>query len=266
MMSRARLAVLAFPLLLSAAQEPAFEVATIKPTAPDWRGGRYLRMQSAHQFEGRNHTLKTLLAAAFSLSPKAISGGPAWVDTEKFDILARTPGEARPHWDQQMLMLQSLLKDRFGLVFHRESKDMPVFTLTVVAKTGPKLKESDPQLADASPEGPPALIFVLAPELVRLPARYASMADLAHVFQRAALDRPVLDQTGLKGRYDFDLEFTPDESQFGGAFANRTVSADAQQRPGLFAAMQEQLGLKLTATRGPVETLVIDRATTVSAN
>jgi uncharacterized protein (TIGR03435 family) len=234
---------------------PAFEVATIKPTPPDWHGGRYYRMESAHQFEARNYTLKYLVSVAWSVSPKAISGGPAWVDADSYDILAKAPGEKRPTVDEQMKMLQSLIVDRFHLTFHREPKEMPVYALTI-ARGGPKLTEST-LLPDDAPEGPPPLVFVLSPQGVSVPARYATIGELAAVMQRAAMDRPVIDQTGLKARYDFTLEWTPDESQFGGRFP--PPAAD-RVHPDLYAALQQQLGLKLEATKGAVQTFVIDQA------
>jgi len=91
----------------------AFEVATVKPTPPDWSAGRWIRMQSAHQFAAKNHALKTLIAAAYNLSPRAISGGLAWVDSEHYDIVAKSPGEVRPNLGEQMAMLKKLLADRF---------------------------------------------------------------------------------------------------------------------------------------------------------
>jgi uncharacterized protein (TIGR03435 family) len=240
-----------------------FEVATIKPTPPDWSGGRFIRMQSAHQFVAKNHALKTLIAAAYNLSPRAIAGGPAWLGSDRYDILAKTSGELRPNLDKQMSMLRQLLSDRFKLTFHRGQKQLPVYALTI-AKNGSKLKETELS-PDAFPEGPPPLIFVVSPQLVRLPARYATMADLASVMQRAALDRPVIDQTGLSGRYDFSLEWTPDETQFGGALGH-PPNTDSSAKPDLFAALQQQLGLRLEATKGPVETLIIDQAERPSAN
>jgi uncharacterized protein (TIGR03435 family) len=240
-----------------------FEVATIKPTAPDWSGGRFIRMQSAHQFIAKNHALKTLIAAAYNLSPHAISGGPAWLDSDRYDILAKTPGEIRSNLDEQMSMLRQLLADRFKLTFHREQKQLPVYALTI-AKSGPKLKETALS-PDAFPEGPPPLIFVVSPQLVRLPGRYATMADLASVMQRAALDHPVIDQTGLSGRYDFNLEWIPDETQFGGALGHPPAT-DSTAKPDLFAALQQQLGLRLEAAKGPVETLVISQAERPSPN
>jgi uncharacterized protein (TIGR03435 family) len=250
----------------SPAPRPAFdefEVATIKPTPPDWSKGRYIRMQTAHQFVARNHALKTLIMAAYNLYPGAISGGPAWVESDHYDILAETPDEVRPSLNEQMSMLRKLLADRFQLTFHREQKEFPIYALTV-AKGGSKLKEST-MSPDASPEGPPALVFVVSPQFIHLPGRNATMAELASVFQRAALDRPVVDKTGISGRFDFDLEWMPDETQFDGAFGRLANTYDSA-KPGLFAAIQEQLGLRLEATKGPVEAFVIDHVERPSEN
>jgi len=142
-----------------------------------------------------------------------------------------------------------------------EPREMPIYALTV-AKNGPKLKETT-LTPDSFPEGPPPLIFVLAPHSAHLPAKYATMTDFAWVLQRAALDHPVLDRTGLTGRYDFELDWTPDETQFTGALG--AAPADAE-KPGLFDAVQQQLGLKLEATRGTVQVLVIDRVERPSEN
>ncbi len=147
----------------------SFDVATIKPTPPEWNSGRYFRMETAHQFIARNHALKTLIAGAYNLTPRAILGGPAWVDSDHYDILAETPGEARPSLDQQMSMLRNLLVDRFQLTFHREQREFSIYTLTV-AKTGSKLKDSVPS-PDASPAGPPPLIFHVGPQGLQLPGQ-----------------------------------------------------------------------------------------------
>ncbi|HEY3836984.1 MAG TPA: TIGR03435 family protein [Bryobacteraceae bacterium] len=236
-------------ILVTALLAQEFEVATIKPSTPEFKG-RYIRMQGA-EFVARNHVLKTLLAAAYNLSPKAISGGPGWVETEHFDINARPQGMLHPDTDQQMTMLRKLIDDRFKIKFHREPRELPVYALTV-AKGGPKLKP-----AAETPEGRQPLIITLFPAgSAKLPARDATMGDLASVMQRATLDRPVIDQTNLPGRYDFDLEWTPDEFQFNGQGPRETAEST---HPDLFTAMQQQLGLRLEATRGPVQTLVIDQ-------
>ena len=237
-----------------------FEVASIKATPPG-APGRWIRMLSTHEFAAKNHALKTLIAAAYNLSPNAISGGPAWVESDRYDIAAKAPNEIRPNLDEQMAMLRKLLAERFQLTFHREQRELRVYALTI-AKGGSKLKEST-ESPDAMPEGPPPLIFVIAPQLVRLPGRNATMADLASVMQRAALDYPVLDRTGLTARYDFDLEFTPDETVFGGALGKGSNDSSSLD---LFAALAQQLGLRLEATRGPVSALVIDHAERPSEN
>lgn len=238
----------------------AFEVATIRPVAPDGPGGRWIRMESANRFAAHNHAVRTLIAAAYDLNPQEISGGPPWVDSDHWDVVAKTPGDVRPALTEQMAMLRQLLGERLQLSFHRETKELSIYTLTV-AKEGPKLKESTVS-PDATPEGPPPLIFNLSPAVVRLAARYASMAEFASVLQRSPLDRPVIDRTGLTGRYDFDLEFAPDESLWGGIL-RRPENSD---KPGLFRAVQEQLGLRLEATKGPVDALVIDHIERPSEN
>lgn len=237
-----------------------FEVAAIKPAPPD-AAGRWIRMQSAHEFMARNHALHTLIAAAYNLNPRAISGGPAWVDSDHYDIVAKAPNEVRPNLDEQMAMLRKLLAQRFHLIFHREERELQVYELTI-AKGGPKMKKSTLS-PDASPEGSPPLIFVVSPQLVRLPGRNAAMADLASVMQRSALDYPVLDKTGLPGRYDFDLEFAPDEAVFGGVLGK---GPDDPTKPDLFAAISQQLGLRLAAAKGPVEALIIDHVERPSEN
>src|SRR5215831_7155390 len=126
------------------AQSPAarprfdeFEVASLKPTPPG-AAGRWIRMVSTNEFAAKNHALKTLIAAAYNLSPRAISGGPPWVDSDRYDIVARTPGGVRPNLNEQMSMLRKLLSDRFHLTFHREPKPLRAYALTI-AKGGPKL-------------------------------------------------------------------------------------------------------------------------------
>jgi uncharacterized protein (TIGR03435 family) len=241
----------------------AFEVATIKPTDPEISQGRYIKMQSAHRFYAKNYTLKRLVGAAYNLNPRMISGGPPWIDSDTYDIVAATPGEVQPSLDEQMSMLRNLLTERFKLIFHRQQETLPIYALTV-AKSGSKLKESA-----GPPDALPELIGVVYPDPagahLKLPARNATMAQFASMMQRAVLDRPVVDQTGLPGKYDFDLEWTPDESQFDGAI-NRSTNTDAAPTPGLFAALQQQLGLRLDATRGTVDGVVIDQVERPSEN
>jgi uncharacterized protein (TIGR03435 family) len=233
----------------------SFEVATIKPTEPDWKGGRYMTMKGA-QFAAKNYEPRVLLAAAYNVPPSAISGGPAWLDSDHYDVLAKTPGDVKPTPDEQMSMLRNLFGERFQLTFHREPKEFSIYMLTV-AKSGSKLREPAP-----SPDGPQPLIFTLAPDWAKLPGRDATMGELAAVMQRTLFNRAVVDKTGLSGRYDFDLEWTPDETQFGGLIHGTAEST----KPDLFAAIQQQLGLKLEAAKGPIEAMVIDRIARPSEN
>ena len=239
-------------------QNLSFEVATIKPTNPDDRSGRFITMQGTRQFVARSYTAKYMVSAAYNLPPRLISGGPAWIDTDLYDILAQTPGNVRPNLDDQMAMLRTLLADRLKLTFHREKKDMSNYELTVV-RSGAKLKKSE-----TSPSELPILVNRVFPNYIQLPARNATMAQFASMMQRAVLDRPVVDKTGLTERYDFDLEWTADESQFDGRMP--PLNPDLPRKADLFSALQQQVGLKLDSAKGPVEVLIIDRIQRPSEN
>lgn len=235
----------------------AFDVATVKPVEHDAQGGRYIVMQGTHRFVVKNYTLKLLIAAAYDLNPHAVSGGAEWVESDHYDITAITPGEVRPSRDEQMAMLRKLLSDRFQLTFHRQQKEFSIYELEVV-KGGAKIKAST-----AAPDEPAALISTVYPQRIVLPARNTTMAEFTSLLQRAVLDRPVVDKTDLSGRYDFDLEWAPDETQFGGEVP--VASADAPSAP-FFRAIQDQLGLRLKPTKGPIEALVVDKAEKPSAD
>jgi uncharacterized protein (TIGR03435 family) len=221
--------------------KPIIEVATIKPSKPDQRGG--------HSFQGNrlrftNITLNDLIAFTYEVHLKQAIGTPLWAGTDKFDIEVKPEGEGMPSGKQWKGMLQKLMADRFKLAFHREVKGLPVYALSV-GKTGPKLTKGDPN-------GVPTLDFGA---LGTLHATNATMADFTQAMQSVVLNNPVVDQTGLEGRLDFDLTWTPDDSQFVGIEAKIPSLADA---PPLYTAIQEQLGLKLDATNAPVELIIID--------
>jgi uncharacterized protein (TIGR03435 family) len=236
----------------------AFEVATIKPVEPEARSGRYIKMESSNRFVGKHYTLKLLIAAAYDLNPRTISGGPSWVNDDTYDIAAVSPGAVQPNHDEQMTMLRALIAERFQLTYHREPKVFSIYSLSV-AKGGPKLKDSRLP-ADSLAVLGPAVVY---PEHVQLHASNATMTGFVSLLQRAVLDRPVVNNTGLAGRYDFVLDWAPDETQFGGGLPTPTTASTASP---LFVAIKEQLGLDLEATRGPVATLVIDNVQRPSAN
>jgi len=228
----------------------AFEVATVKPVQADLKAGRFFRMDGTHRWVARNYTMKALLAMAYDLNPQTISGGPGWMDSQQFSIEAVTPGDVAPVRLEQMRMLRALLVERFGLKFHRVDKEFAIYALSV-AKGGPKLK------AAAKPDDPPLLVAVVYPGKIDVPAKSVTMDDFVSMLQRATLDRPTVNKTGLEGKYDFDLYWAPDETQYGGAIK---PAPDDAPSPPLFTAMQEQLGLKLEATRGMVSAMVVDGA------
>jgi uncharacterized protein (TIGR03435 family) len=238
------------PKPMAADAKLEFEVATIKPSVPD-RQGKGFRV-NGRQFTTLNTTLTDLITFAYGVHAKQVTNGPAWMETEKYDLAAQPGGDGQPNDKQWKGMVQKLLADRFKLAFHRDKKELGVYAITV-GKGGPKLTKSE-----GNPSGLPGLFFR---GLGNLPATNATIADFAGVMQGAVLDRPVIDQTGITGRYDFTLIWTPDEFQFGGMGAKVPPPANnAAAPPDLFTAIQEQLGLKLESTKAPAEVFVVDSA------
>jgi len=249
------IACLSAASLQAAAQAPAerqsfdaFEVATIKPVEADLHRGRMFRMDGLHRWVATDYTLKNLIALAYDLSPRTISGGPEWIESQHFNIEATVPGNRRPTRIEQMQMLRALLVERFALKFHRVDKEFSIYELTI-AKGGSKLKVA------AEPDATPQLVGVVYPGKIEVPARSVTMDDFVAMLQRATLDRPTVNKTGLTGKYDFTLDWAPDETQYGGELEK---APDDAPSPPLFEAIQQQLGLKLTATRGPVSAMVVD--------
>ncbi len=182
-----------------------------------------------------NHTLKECIGYAFNLSPQLVLGGPAWISFERYDMVAEIPADGN-----SILTLQALLADRFKLQFHRQQNYSPVYNL-VVGQSELKIKQSA-----AGPAGRPSLFVNISPppSLATLPARNATMAEFAALMQRMAVNRPVIDKTGLSGRYNFDLEWTPGKPT-------------PDSKPDLFTAIQ-QLGLELVPAEALLDTIVVD--------
>jgi len=218
--------------LLSAASAQTFEVASVKPNKSGRNPGSSSRSGGQLVFE--NTSLRECIAIAYGISPDrdyALTG-PAWISSERYDIVAKVPAETpRP---QMLRMLQALLADRFQLRLHRENKLLRVYLLTV-ARTGPKLK------AVPGPEDS----FTFRPGHISVKAQ--SVDELASKLYRPifGLGAPVINSTGLAGVFDFTLDWAPDNLQSGG--------------PSIFSALEEQLGLKLVASKSTVEVLAIDR-------
>jgi uncharacterized protein (TIGR03435 family) len=205
-----------------------------------------------------NTTLADIMTMSYNVHINQIAGGPSWWENDKYDITARPVAEGVPNVDQLRGMLRGLLADRFKLMVHTEKKEMPAYVLTVAGK-----HKMTPNTAN--PTGLPGLGFK---QLGVLGVVNANMGHFAGLMQGSVLDRPVVDRTGLEGRFDFTLSWTPDDSQFR-SFGPRPpapATTDPNAPPGLFTAIQEQLGLRLERGNAPVDVIVIDRVEKPSEN
>jgi uncharacterized protein (TIGR03435 family) len=229
-------------------QAPAkleFEVATVKPSQSGEGGAAIRILPGGQTYLLTNITLKNMIFVAYDVTPDRVSGGPNWTDSGRFDVEGKTDHATnRP---ERMQLLQALLADRFKLVLRRQSKEVPVYAL-IVDKSGSKLRENtDKGLSQMSPIARGQINFHNIP-----------MQVLTGQFLTGASGRPVADETGLKGSYDFDLKYTPDQQ--GGA------APSDPPFPDLFTALREQLGLRLESQKGPVDFLIIDHAERPSDN
>lgn len=240
---------------MAADANPTFQVAAIRLSRPDEHGPRFW-------FEHRRFTvihtsLSDLVKFSYGLEQRQIVGAPDWFNSERFDISAEPDGQGEPSLAQWQSMVKKLIADRFQFKFHYAKKELPVYLLTV-AKTGPKLARSQASGESAGLGfGPPG----------NFGATNATMADFAQAMGQVVLDRPVVDRTGITGRFDFRLTWTPDESVLasqGGSRPTATENPDAP--PDFFAAIQEELGLKIETAKAPVDVLMIDHVQKPSPN
>jgi uncharacterized protein (TIGR03435 family) len=264
-------------------KSPVFEVASIKPikSIPQ---GMYFRIQPGGRFSANAITGKFLLQQAYGVKDSQVVGAPSWLDSERFDIDAKPDEETGAAFDklspderrqQLMLMLQSLLADRFKLSLTHETKDLPVYAL-VAAKNGPKLHESTYKPPENSPDMPrapgvggAAQAGMMMNGRGQLTSTYGDMNMLADVLSRF-VGRPVINKTGLTGKYDFTLKWTPEEGQ-GPVMPGARPAGDEAPPPdasgaSIFTAIQEQLGLKLEPQKAPMDVLVIQHVERPSEN
>jgi uncharacterized protein (TIGR03435 family) len=204
---------------------------------------------------------------SLNLPSSQVVGGPAWINSEGYDIEVKPGADTDPK--QYWLMWQTLLADRFNLRLHRETRELPIYILTV-AKSGPKLPAAKEAGCVSFPPGtPPRYVpgkvdcgYVSGPlsgyeaGLLHIKGSKVHIADLIRELT-SILDRPVLDKTGFTGEFDLDLRFTRDEALRG--FPGYGGPGDPSL-PNIFAALERQLGLKLAQAKGPVEVLVVDHA------
>jgi uncharacterized protein (TIGR03435 family) len=266
----------AFSQVPAQTSAPAFDVASVKPNKTGGMGTRIM-FQPGGRFTADNITLKFLIRLAYDVQDFQITGGPSWITSDKYDVEARAEGaskddmrsmteeQRKADMERRRQMIQALLADRFKLALHKESKDGPIYAL-VVAKAGLKIKELPP---DPNPPDPKTMPDKPDPKHpfrggMRMGRGELTGTGIKLTFLAEALSnqvgRKVVDQTGLKGDYTFELKWTPDENQ-GDASASSDVNG-----PSIFTAIQEQLGLKLEAQKAPVDLLVIDHAEKASEN
>jgi uncharacterized protein (TIGR03435 family) len=241
---------------------PAFDVASVKLNRSfgDTSSTVFARNGA---FTARNATLRGVIQEAYDLKDDRLLGGPDWVGSEKYDITAKP--ESPVSRERALSMLQVLLANRFQLKVHRETRERPVYALTV-DKSGAQLKEAVDSNCGAPPSGPPSGPPPRSGYCGGSMVSFGSMTSRKVSTKKFAgtlseiMGRPVLDMTGLTGVFDIDLRWTPDETQFDGK-----AKADDSGAPSIFGALQE-LGLKLEARQGPVEVVVIDHIERPSEN
>ena len=247
----------ASPLMpMPADANPAFEVATIKPSDTSAPHGTFIRHRGRNIIV-YNLSLSGLIRYAYGLQEKQIAAGPPALLHTHFDIDGVPDIDGHPNINQTRLMFQKLLVSRFMLAFHYKQRELPVFAIQV-AKGAPKLTPTTRKPGDSTE-------FTYTCQVV-LTVRNYSMSDVAKAMQDVFLDKPVVDQTGLKDRYDFDLKWTPEDSQSYCRVAPASSRDDPSAPPGLYTAIQEQLGLKIVQTKAPVQVMVIDKLEKPSDN
>jgi uncharacterized protein (TIGR03435 family) len=229
-----------------AAVAPVFDVATVKPTKAESRSASGL--DTSHgMLDAENVTLKRCIMGAYGIGPQQVIGGPDWLDSERFDIVAKSD-EPVSEDAVMMTMLQALLSDRFKLVLHRETRMMPAYVLEV-DKNGARLQQAkggDPSNHTSTGRA----------GRVTIDNANTGMDLFTEILARK-MDLPVINETGLKGTFDFKLHWTPDN------VAPENLGPDDVS---IFTALQEQLGLRLSSKKAPVEVLVIDCAERPSEN
>jgi uncharacterized protein (TIGR03435 family) len=273
------IAVIAFvmPVLTQtpSSKKPSFEVVSVKPAdSSDNRAA--FQIAPGGGLNASGVTLRQLIQQVYEVHDYRISGGPTWVGSAKYNISAKTAdGAGNLTLDDVMPMLQAVLEDRFQLKVHRERKELPAYAL-VVAKNGPKVKESDSSTVARSKMG-----------FGEITDQNTSMGTLSSQLTEQ-LGRFVFDRTGLQGAYDFHMQWASDLSQTdtkqvvkGSVRKLKDLDGFPRPQPGagpeappplggngpsIFTALQDQLGLRLEATKGPVQVLIIDHAEKPDAN
>jgi uncharacterized protein (TIGR03435 family) len=278
-----RIAALSLVLLLTLSMRvsaqptaPQFEVASIKPNNSGAADGG-IRVQPGGRYAWTDMTLKQLIGTAYGFDQREVIGGPAWLGSERFDVIAKVEAgvpaiDANGSPGPLFMMLRALLEERFHVRAHRESVERPVYKLVLArpgGRVGARLVRSDLDCAAVTRDQAQGKSVALTPGGLlpcairavrgRVDASAIGIEQLAGVLSRL-VDKPVVNRTGSSGKYDVTLEFRPDfQAAFNTAPEPFEATADPDA-PSIFTAVQEQLGLRLESTRAPIDVLVIDRA------
>jgi uncharacterized protein (TIGR03435 family) len=246
---------------------PTFDVAAIKPAA-DTTAFSFSFVQPGGRYIGQNMNLRLLIKTAYGVHNSQIIGGPSWIDSDRWDINAKAEGykDAMAFRDMSRLMVRPLLADRFKLVFHHELREIPVYALVAAkanAQFGPSFRRNDGRDCDKPMPPFPAIEGAAEPPFRficgadgfntrHLGARAMTLNYMLIGLARTSLDRPVVDHTLLTGKFDWEVQWVPEDLQVDGA--------RRPEGPGIFEAFRDQLGLKLEPGRDRVDVLVIDHA------
>jgi uncharacterized protein (TIGR03435 family) len=257
------LIVLAATLGAQPPKDPAFDVAAIKPAA-DTTASSFSMVAPGGRYSGQNMSLRLLIKTAYGVHDSQIVNGPSWIDSDRWDINAKAEGytDANSFRDQARLMVRPLLADRFKLVMHHEQREIAVYALVLVKpnELGPQLRRDDicepmaPPIPAAQGAAEPAAPMACGSDLFNprhLEAKSMTLSYMLIGLARTSIDRVVVDHTGLTGKFDWEVQWIPDDLR---------VDAPKQEGPSIFQAFRDQLGLKLEPARDRVDVLVIDRA------
>jgi uncharacterized protein (TIGR03435 family) len=242
-------------------KEPlSFDVASVKPSAGCPPAcGLIRQMPGGMTYHGEGVPLRVAMTVAYTVTDRQIAGGPAWMNTDRFDIEAKA---SRPRTSDELhVMLQHLLEERFQLKLRREARDEPVWAM-VLDKGGSKMPVHESSDLDHPPMGLQGVRGSDGSFCGNLVGHNVTMEYLAFTLSRSA-DRTVIDRTGLPGRYDVNLQFLPDAAKLGAPEGGPAISQDCAD---LAAALPTQLGLRLESAKGPVQFLVVEHAEKPTAN
>ena len=242
---------------MAADADPSFDVATIKPNPSGGSSLQGIAPKGRHLMVV-NGSLDDLITFAYSMHVKQIVNGTEWMDSDRYDIDAVPDQPGMPNLEQMRNMVRKLLADRFALKFHHDKRDLSAYVLTVW-KTGQKLTPTQVKGIN------PGFFYTQGTGGLTLHLVNGTMTDFTDFLQMLVLDKPVVNRTDIPGRFDNNVTFTPEDWQFNG-HPPKVNASDVSEAPNLFDAIQQQLGLKLTAQKTAVDVIAIDHVEKPSPN